>query len=167
MSKRQTQISFLRWVYQTEKQLSGSNVQALLNKYSGAGFVQLLSFDRGETEKMIQDLFDNLWITRGTRVIFVDFTLYNANINLFCQIRLTMEFPATGGVVPSYTFRTSKLIRYVTPTDYFVMACEIILIFFIVYYSIEEIIEVRPDLHAHWRESLSNDTSIFKDQKTR
>jgi polycystin 2 len=53
-----------------------------------------------------------------------------------------MEFPASGGVVPSYTFRTTKLIRYVTALDYFIMACEIMYIIFIVYYGIEEIIEV-------------------------
>lgn len=56
--------------------------------------------------------------------------------------RLTFEFPATGGVVPSYMFRPSKLIRYVTPLDYFVMACEIIFLVFIIYYTIEELIEV-------------------------
>jgi len=30
---------------------------------------------------------DNLWIDRGTRAVFVDFTVYNANINLFCVVR--------------------------------------------------------------------------------
>ncbi len=53
-----------------------------------------------------------------------------------------MELPATGGVIPSYTFRTTKLIRYVTTFDYFIMACEIMYVVFIVYYAIEEAIEV-------------------------
>jgi hypothetical protein len=34
------------------------------------------------------------------------------------------------------------LIRYVTSLDYFVMACEIIFAAFIVYYTLEELIEV-------------------------
>jgi hypothetical protein len=29
----------------------------------------------------------NRWLTRGTRVVFIDFTLYNANINLFCVVK--------------------------------------------------------------------------------
>jgi len=54
--------------------------------------------------------------------------------------------PATGGVVPSWQLRTVKLLRYVTPMDYFVLACEIIFMLFIVYYTIEEAIEVRTTL---------------------
>ena len=56
--------------------------------------------------------------------------------------RLLTEFPATGGVIPSQVFRTVKLIRYVTSMDYFVLACEIFFILFIVYYTIEEALEV-------------------------
>ena len=36
-----------------------------------------------------------------------------------------------------------QLLRYVTMMDYFVMACEIIFTFFIIYYLIEEIIEIK------------------------
>jgi hypothetical protein len=32
-------------------------------------------------------LQDNLWLDRGTRAVFIDFSVYNANINLFCIIR--------------------------------------------------------------------------------
>ena len=53
------------------------------------------------------------------------------------------EYPATGGCIPSFTFRTVKLIRYVTAFDHFVMACEGIFILFIVYYTIEEILEIK------------------------
>jgi len=61
------------------------------------------------------------------------------------------ELPATGGVVPSWNLRTVKLLRYVTPKDYFVLACEIIFVLFIVYYIIEEIIEVRTSLCLQYR----------------
>ena len=64
---------------------------------------------------------------------------------LLCFSRIVFEFPATGGVVPSLSFRTVKLLRYVTPMDYFVMACELILTGYIIYYLIEELIEVRKN----------------------
>ena len=56
--------------------------------------------------------------------------------------RLTIEMPATGGATPSWSFRSVKLIRYVSSMDYFVMTCEFIFLIYLVYYSIEEIIEV-------------------------
>lgn len=59
----------------------------------------------------IQSLKTNFWLDRGTRAVFLDFTVYNANINLFCQIKLIVEFPASGGAVSSKSFSTVKLIR--------------------------------------------------------
>jgi Polycystin cation channel len=56
--------------------------------------------------------------------------------------RLVAELPSTGGVIPSYQLNTVKLIRYVTGGDYFVMACEIFIVIFLVYYTIEEVLEV-------------------------
>ena len=52
-----------------------------------------------------------LWIDRGTRAVLIDFTVYNANINLFCIIQLMAEFPATGGVMTSSQFKTVKLLH--------------------------------------------------------
>ncbi|CAF4443225.1 unnamed protein product, partial [Adineta steineri] len=82
-----------------------------------------------------------LWITLGTRAIILDFTVYNANLNLFCQVQLMFEFPAVGGIVTSSKFRAVKLIRYVNVFDYFVLSCEFLLLLFVVYYTIEEILE--------------------------
>lgn len=87
-------------------------------------------------------LFNKLWIIRGIRVLFVDFIVYNVNINLFCVIRLIVEFLVIGGVILFWDFRIVKLIRYVIIKDYFIMVCEFIFVFFIVYYIVEEVFEV-------------------------
>ena len=84
-----------------------------------------------------------MWLTQGTRFISVDFTIYNANINLFCVAKLVFEFPAVGGVLPSQQFTTVKLLKYTNPGDYLLLACEIIFILYILYYIIEESIEVK------------------------
>lgn len=36
---------------------------------------------------VLRDLQEGLWLDRGTRVVFIDFSVYNANINLFCVLR--------------------------------------------------------------------------------
>lgn len=56
--------------------------------------------------------------------------------------RLVMEFPPTGGILTSWLVRTSKLLRYVSTFDYFIALCEFIFILYIVYYTIEEILDV-------------------------
>ncbi|CAF3336661.1 unnamed protein product [Rotaria socialis] len=130
------------WYYQTASQLHGSSTNGLISRYGGGGFVHDLSLTRDEALEELQNLYNNLWLDRGTRVVFLDFTVYNANINLFCQIELIVEFPASGGAVASKSFSTVKLIRYVSSMDYFVLACEILFIIFTVYYTVEEVLEI-------------------------
>merc|ERR1719369_640778 len=110
--------------------------------YSGGGAVQNLHSLKNESKLIIKELKEALWIGRGTRAVFLDFTVYNANINLFCVVKLVFEFPATGGLIPSWSFRTVKLLRYISAFDYFILACEGIFCFFVVYYIIEEIMEI-------------------------
>ncbi|XP_022247733.1 polycystin-2-like, partial [Limulus polyphemus] len=139
------------WQYFSEEQLNGSSHWGRLATYSGAGsYVNL-----GTTKKAAKEIMDilrkNLWLSRATRVVFLDFTVYNANINLFCVARIVFEFPPTGGMIPSWTFRTVKLLRYVLPFDYFIMGCEIMYFFFIVYYIIEEAIEINKNKWKYFK----------------
>ncbi|XP_074619746.1 polycystin-2-like protein 1 [Acropora palmata] len=131
------------WEYKTEEELEGRSHWGRITSYSGGGFTLLLEATRVKTKALIAKLKQNLWLDRGSRAVFIDFTVYNANINLFCIVKLLFEYPATGGCIPSFNFRTVKLIRYVNTLDHFVMACEGIFILFIIYYTIEEILEIK------------------------
>ncbi|XP_042314373.1 polycystic kidney disease 2-like 1 protein [Sceloporus undulatus] len=133
------------WQYHTEEELDGSSHWGKLTTYSGGGYYIDLKMTREESAEALQILKENLWLDRGTRVVFLDFSVYNANINLFCVLRLVVEFPATGGAIPSWQIRTVKLLRYVSTWDFFIVACEIVFCVFIFYYVVEEILE----LHIH------------------
>lgn len=49
---------------------------------------------------MLQYLYDNTWLDVYTRAIFVEFTVYNANVNLFCIVTLMLESTAVGMAAP-------------------------------------------------------------------
>ncbi|NP_001239172.1 polycystic kidney disease 2-like 1 protein [Oryzias latipes] len=136
-------INGTAWTYHTEKEMRGSSHWGLLSTYSGAGYYQDLDRTRERSAEILSTLMDNCWLGRGTRVVFIDFSAYNANINMFCVISLMVEFPATGGAVPSYQIRTVKLLRYVTRWDYFILGCEAVFCVFILYYMVEEVLELR------------------------
>ncbi|XP_044924450.1 polycystin-2-like protein 1 isoform X2 [Mustela lutreola] len=70
---------------------------------------------------------------------------------------LVVEFPATGGAIPSWQIRTVKLIRYVSTWDFFIIGCEVIFCIFIFYYVVEEILE----LHIHRLRYLSSIWNIL------
>ncbi|XP_069486643.1 polycystin-2 [Ambystoma mexicanum] len=133
------------WVYTSENQLNGSSHWGFIATYSGAGYYLDLAKTREETAAQIASLKKNLWLDRGTRAVFFDFSVYNANINLFCIIRLLVEFPATGGLVTSWQFQTVRLIHYISPFDIVMAICEVVFCLFVVYYIVEEILEI----HIH------------------
>ncbi|XP_013887336.1 polycystin-2 isoform X2 [Austrofundulus limnaeus] len=133
------------WVYTRESGMNGSSFSGQVSTYGGGGYYQDLSRTKEESAAQLQFLKDHLWLDRGTRAVFLDFSVYNGNINLFCIAKLLVEFPATGGVVTSWQFQTVRLIRYVSSWDYFVGVCEVAFCLFILYYVVEEVLEI----HIH------------------
>lgn len=69
------------------------------------------------------------------------------------MLRLLVEFPATGGTVTSWQFQTVRLIRYVSSWDYFVGVCEVAFCLFILYYVVEEVLEVQLHRLHYFRSS--------------
>ncbi|XP_071479306.1 polycystin-2-like [Diadema antillarum] len=139
------------WVYSTEDDLDGSGHSGLITSYGGGGYYADLKKTKDESRAIVESLKENLWLDRGTRAVFTDFTVYNANINLFCIIRLVVEYPPTGGAIPSFQFRTVKLLRYVTAFDYFILCCEGIFCLYILYYMVEEILEIKRHRWSYFK----------------
>lgn len=142
--------------YQTAEGLGSSTETGQRATYNGGGYIQDLAHYKQDSLDIIEGLKTRLWIDRGTRAVLLDLTVYNGNVNLFCQIKLMVEFPETGGAVTSSVIRTVKLIRYVSIMDYFVLACEILFGFFVTYYLIEEFIEIRKQKCAYFTASFWN-----------
>lgn len=99
----------------------------------------------------LQALKHNIWIDRATRVIFVEFTIYNANVNKFCISKLIVEVTPTGGIVTSHNFRVVKLLEFISTTDYILFLFEIIFILQIIWYTKEEIQEMRAQKFRYLR----------------
>ncbi|CAJ0572436.1 unnamed protein product, partial [Mesorhabditis spiculigera] len=129
--------------WQSEEELSTGTIYGQMGTYGGGGFVALLPMsNKSGALEVIEKLLYNRWIERGTRAVLVDFSLYNANINLFCVCRLLFELPSTGGVIPTANFETLQLIRYVTTFDYFVLVCEGVFTAFTLFLVFEELLEI-------------------------
>ena len=77
-------LFLVRWVFHTEKEMDGYSDRAQLMTYPGSGYYTDLTRTRARTYDILAELKENRWIDRGTRVVYLDFTVYNPNINLFC-----------------------------------------------------------------------------------
>ncbi|XP_077780676.1 polycystin-2-like protein 2 isoform X2 [Podarcis muralis] len=140
------------WHYSTSKSLSPWH-WGLIGLYSSGGFMFTLPKSKAESAAKLAFLKKHNWITRGTRVIFIDFSMYNANVNLFCVVRLIVEFPATGGAIPSWQFHSVKLLRYVSYYDYFLASCEVIFCLFIFTFTIQEVLKLKKQKKDYFRDA--------------
>lgn len=80
-------LLFPSWVHATESETNGSSYWGQVSKYGGGGYYQDLCRTKEDSMIQLQFLKDHLWLDRGTRAVFLDFSVYNANINLFCIAR--------------------------------------------------------------------------------
>lgn len=71
-----------------------------------------------------------------------------------------MEFPATGGLVTSWQFQPVRLIHYISTFDFFLAACEMSFCLFVLYYMVEEVLEIRIHRLRYFR-SLWNCLDIL------
>ncbi|VEN45618.1 unnamed protein product, partial [Callosobruchus maculatus] len=67
------------WTYSSAKETKSLTYRGRMATYEGDGFYVDLLRDRNGTIKIIEDLQENNWIRRGTRVVFIEVTIYNTN----------------------------------------------------------------------------------------
>uniref|UniRef100_A0A3P8WV19 Polycystic kidney disease 1 like 2a n=1 Tax=Cynoglossus semilaevis TaxID=244447 RepID=A0A3P8WV19_CYNSE len=116
------------WMYQSQGKLRSYPVWGSVVLYRGGGYVVDLGPDLPNSSRSLQYLYDNAWFDAYTQAIFVEFTVYNANVNLFCIVTLMLET----------TFRSEhqsvRLYQSTGGLHIFVMASEAIYFLFIIYY---------------------------------
>ncbi|XP_056899463.1 polycystic kidney disease protein 1-like 2 [Takifugu flavidus] len=122
------------WKYQTRAELRAYPVWGDVAVYGGGGFAAELGPDLQNANRTITYLFKKKWLDGYTRTIFVEFTVYNANINLFCIVTLLLENTAIGAFQFVSNLQTVRLYQSTGGLHVFVMAAEIIYMVFILYY---------------------------------
>uniref|UniRef100_M3YDV1 Polycystin-1-like protein 2 n=1 Tax=Mustela putorius furo TaxID=9669 RepID=M3YDV1_MUSPF len=124
------------WQYQSQSQRRGYPIWGKLTMYRGGGYVVPLGTDRKSASRILQYLFDNTWLDRLTRAVFVEFTVYNANVNLFCIITLTLETSALGTFLTHVNLQSLHLYPFTDGWHPFVVAAEAIYLLFLLYYMV-------------------------------
>uniref|UniRef100_A0A3P9CAV6 Polycystic kidney disease 1 like 2a n=1 Tax=Maylandia zebra TaxID=106582 RepID=A0A3P9CAV6_9CICH len=120
------------WKYKSQRKLRAYPIWGNVKLYRGGGFVMDLGPDF-QNSSTLQYLYENTWFDVYTQAIFVEFTVYNANVNLFCIVTLMLETTATAFQFCS-ELQTVRLYQSTGGLHIFVVASEIIYFLFIIYY---------------------------------
>lgn len=128
----------MMWRHQSGSQLAGYPFWATLNTYSGGGYVIVLEPGMDNLDR-IECLEKHLWVERHTRAILTEFTIYNAQTNLFSVVTLVAEFPAIGSVIPHSSIQTIRLYDYTSSIIFFVFTIYALFVSFILFFTYREI----------------------------
>ncbi|KAH8240546.1 hypothetical protein KR038_008196, partial [Drosophila bunnanda] len=99
-----------------------------------AGYVSLLARSVPNNMKILDFLIENHWLTQNTSAVFIDFTLYNVDVNLFTICTLRIEQTPYGPVVPHMDVDSLKLLEETDQRSYttlvFILIYAVVLIQF-------------------------------------
>jgi len=86
-----------------------------LGTYGGDGFAIELPFNKTDTASMISDLWLWNWIDRSTRLVVIEVSTLNVNVNVITNNRVIFEFGPTGSVVTSTKTNAAQVFKF-TPS---------------------------------------------------
>lgn len=122
------------WRYHTTTDLKGVPMWGTTTVYSGGGYVAELGYYISKAQEVIKELLTHNWIDRRSRGIFMELTVYNAQVNLFSVITLLAETLPTGGVVTFRRIDTIRVYRYLGELGNVVLAAELIICLVILFF---------------------------------
>ena len=128
-----------RWEYFTSNELRGFPVPGRVTTYSGGGYVANLGYNEETSWTVLADLHSHNWFDKQTRAAFVEFTVYNGNVNYFLTAFLYLETLPTGGAFPWADFKVFNGYRYSAKDGLQSMWAEFVFICFIIYFGVREV----------------------------
>ncbi|XP_072051916.1 polycystin-1-like protein 2 [Amphiura filiformis] len=122
-----------------------------LNTYGGGGYMANLGATSEEALQILNQLRESRWLDDLTRALFVEWTVYNANTNLFCVVTFTLEMPETGGFFKYPYIQSVRLYRSVASFHLFMFVIEFIFLLYVFYYTYVEISKYRQQRRQYFR----------------
>ena len=128
----------------TYKTMSKRSLEARgqYNYYDSGGYIVSLGSEKQTAIAIITQLKADNWIDKQTRAIIVEFSLYNANTNLFTVAKVVMETPETGGFWAKQLVESFRPYPYVEPWDFILLVLQIVWGILVVYYIVITIIQL-------------------------
>ncbi|XP_004523517.1 polycystic kidney disease 2-like 2 protein [Ceratitis capitata] len=143
VSEEDTGDLFKGTKYQTLNELGADSIWGEITTYRSGGFVRKLTYNYNENNQILSELKTSKWLDRASRLIIVEFTLYNANTNLVNNVKFIGELPSTGGVITRYSIQSVKLGSIFWRDGIPLFVTGIFFYLFICYYTVVEALEVK------------------------
>ena len=143
------------WIYRSSSNLRGFPYWGKFGLYSGGGYVADLGNDLGYAEAAAAALAQDNWIDMNTRAVFFEFSVYNANENLFGTAFVLIEILPSGQIVPSGGVKVFRLYPYAGSLSNLTIASEILLVILLFYFIYRDLRRMYQKGSRFWKELWS------------
>ncbi|XP_038048999.1 polycystin-1-like [Patiria miniata] len=133
------------WIYHDFLELNGVPHFGILAVYSGSGYVAEFGTTSAKALETAQFLKDTSWYDELTRAIFVEFSVYNANINLFSVATLLAETSTTGGALVTSYIHTLRLYHYEGTVAIFTIIFQVMFVAYLLFFIIKLLVSLKKD----------------------
>ena len=142
--------------YTKSSQIDSYPYAGIVNTYMGGGYVfkmNNLGYDQSILKANLDNLKQNGWIDRQTRAVFVEFTIYNPNVNLFSNCLILFEIISTGQIISSSQFSPINLFDINNSSFIsFKIIMNVIYMIFISMFMAKEIKEIVRDRSKYFKQ---------------
>ncbi|XP_037093243.1 uncharacterized protein LOC119113030 [Pollicipes pollicipes] len=114
------------------------NITRECHKFGSLLYEEKRDFGLGWDETLATRRPFNLKENKRTRAVSVEFSLFNAQVNLFVGCTIVAELSPDGGIVPFFKFEPVRLLNYHSGFGLFVLICDVTFVGFIIYYTVRE-----------------------------
>nr|XP_034336032.1 polycystic kidney disease protein 1-like 2 [Crassostrea gigas] len=121
------------WKYTKASDIWGISRMGEYNTYSGGGYILKFVKDRENAYLLLKELVEHDWINRNTRAVFLEFTMYNPNVNLFVYAMLLTEFPEVGSALTWVDSRTFKPVLNFSSLGFDLVLAYFIFVFYYIF----------------------------------
>ncbi|KAF2354580.1 PKD/REJ-like domain [Trinorchestia longiramus] len=130
--------------YQTGDDLLTFTTIGNLGTYGPGGYVIRLKESQDDIIARLTELQRVQWIDKRTRVVFVEFSVYNANANLFALCVIAFEMNEGGGIVAKWSFEPVRLLRLANSfNDTFLYLCELFFLIATIFFTLRQLWEIK------------------------
>ncbi|XP_045614675.2 polycystin-1-like [Procambarus clarkii] len=129
--------------YKTDSELRTFSTQGILSTYGGGGYVISLNSLQVDDAKKLKTMQEMGWIDKYTRAVIVEFSVFNANVNLFATCSIMAEFNEGGGITPNWRFEPVQLLANTGFFGYIESLCQILFVIATILFTLWELWKIK------------------------
>ena len=126
------------WKYRSKEELGGHESLGVHALYDGGGYVANLGHDGKTASWILNDLAENEWIDRQTRVVMVELSTFNVATKLLADTTLYFEILPSGFLGTSTKIKVIPLVKSDSATTEVYQVSFLVFAFFLGYYIVSE-----------------------------